>query len=115
MGSSLIKTIITGTSLGTATSEHGCIKIPIIKKIIIWDNYPTTALTHDAASNAYMGVIDLSSYGLTGNVWGLVSSSYPGGFPRTGISALTTTSIKILCDVSLATAYVFWLVIADYS
>ena len=113
MATSIIKNLIQFTPLTSST--WGCIKIPIAKLCVVWSVYPMASMTYNSSSGGYEHTLDLSSYGFTGEMQGLVTARYGGGFPRVGIATIGASSARIMSDVNASTGYVHWIVIGAYS
>ena len=70
-------------------------------------------MTYDSIVGGYITTIDISKdISCSGDSpFGLVSSRYPGGFPRVNIKEITAKSITISSDANPKTGYLQWIYI----
>lgn len=90
-------------------AQHGVIDLQGIK--VIYGSQPLASFVNDPGSGGYKSDIDISSHGLTGNLWCSVAAQYPGGHPIVNIGSVSLRTITLLSDVNISGAYALWVVI----
>ena len=78
---------------------------------MVYGSYPINAMTYDSNTGTYVKKIDISSYGLTEPVWGCATACYPSGVVTANVHEITSTYIKIGCEINISRCYIDWMVI----